>query len=78
MGKNRASVEAVLDRVKASFADEPRLAKIFETCYTNTLDTTVKKMEDGTTHVITGDIPANVAKGFYSAAASVSDSGGRR
>lgn len=58
MGKNAASVEAVLDRVKAAFAKEPRLAQIFETCYTNTLDTTVKKMEDGTTHVITGDIPA--------------------
>ena len=24
----------------------------------NTLDTTVKKMEDGSTYVITGDIPA--------------------
>ncbi|MFQ9259506.1 MAG: glycoside hydrolase family 125 protein, partial [Blautia sp.] len=27
-------------------------------CYSNTLDTTVKKMEDGSTYVITGDIPA--------------------
>ena len=31
---------------------------IFQSCYTNTLDTTVKQMEDNTTHVITGDIPA--------------------
>lgn len=31
---------------------------MFERCYSNTLDTTVKKMEDGSTYVITGDIPA--------------------
>lgn len=35
-----------------------RLGKLFETCYTNTLNTTVKEMEDGSTYVITGDIPA--------------------
>lgn len=34
------------------------LVKIFEDCYTNTLNTAVKEMEDGTFHVITGDIPA--------------------
>ncbi|MDE6182233.1 MAG: glycoside hydrolase family 125 protein, partial [Eubacteriales bacterium] len=32
--------------------------KMFANCYTNTLNTTVKKMNDGTTYVITGDIPA--------------------
>lgn len=31
---------------------------MFENCYTNTLDTTVKRLDDGTTYVITGDIPA--------------------
>lgn len=35
-----------------------RLGALFENCYTNTLNTTVKKMEDGSTYVITGDIPA--------------------
>lgn len=34
------------------------LMKIFEDCYANTLNTTVREMEDGTFHVITGDIPA--------------------
>ncbi len=34
------------------------LVKVFTDCYTNTLNTTVKEMEDGTVHVITGDIPA--------------------
>lgn len=36
----------------------PELMKIFEGCYRNTLHTAVKEMEDGTVHVITGDIPA--------------------
>lgn len=34
------------------------LERVFAKCYTNTLDTTVNKMNDGTFHVITGDIPA--------------------
>ena len=44
--------------LKEQWKEEPELLELFKTCYTNTLDTTVKKMEDGTTHVITGDIPA--------------------
>ena len=56
--KNPTSVEEILKEVKEAFQTEPRLAEIFETCYTNTLNTTVKEMEDGTTYVITGDIPA--------------------
>lgn len=55
---NPASVNNILDVVKREFKDEPRMAEIFENCYTNTLTTTVKKMEDNTTYVITGDIPA--------------------
>lgn len=35
-----------------------KLGRIFEKCFTNTLDTTVKRMKDGSTYVITGDIPA--------------------
>lgn len=56
--ENPSSVQELLAEVKAAFAEEPRLAEIFETCYTNTLNTTVKEMEDGSTYVITGDIPA--------------------
>lgn len=58
MKKNPESVQKILEEVKAAMSDEPRLAEIFENCYTNTLDTTVKKMPDGTTYVLTGDIPA--------------------
>lgn len=36
----------------------PELAELFANCYRNTLDTTVQVDEDGTTFVITGDIPA--------------------
>lgn len=56
--ENPSSVQELLAEVKAAFAEEPRLAEIFKTCYTNTLNTTVKEMEDGSTYVITGDIPA--------------------
>ena len=31
---------------------------LFVNCYTNTLNTTVKRMDNNMTHVITGDIPA--------------------
>ncbi|WP_204602014.1 glycoside hydrolase family 125 protein [Cohnella boryungensis] len=36
----------------------PELANLFQQCYLNTLDTTVERLPDGTTFVITGDIPA--------------------
>jgi meiotically up-regulated gene 157 (Mug157) protein len=54
------AVEATIARVKAGIAD-PELAWMFENCYPNTLDTTVRfgtvdGRPDG--FVITGDIPA--------------------
>lgn len=53
-----ASIEQILVEVKKQFKEEPKIYQIFENCYTNTLDTTVKSLEDGTSYVITGDIPA--------------------
>lgn len=53
-----AAMERLLKDVREKLAGDTKLAEMFENCYTNTLDTTVKKMEDGTTYVITGDIPA--------------------
>lgn len=53
-----ASIQTLIDMVKERTADMEGLAEQFETCFTNTLDTTVKQMEDGTSYVITGDIPA--------------------
>lgn len=52
------SLKRLIDVVRERFADDPAIVELFINCFTNTLDTTVKKMEDGTTHVITGDIPA--------------------
>ncbi len=51
------SMKALLEDIKVKLNDE-KLIKIFENCYTNTLNTTVEKLEDGTTYVLTGDIPA--------------------
>jgi meiotically up-regulated gene 157 (Mug157) protein len=54
------AVEATIERVKPDIAD-PELAWMFENCYPNTLDTTVRfSMRDGRpdAFVITGDIHA--------------------
>lgn len=45
-------------QIEERAADYPELLEVFKRCYNDTLDTTMKKMEDGTVHVITGDIPA--------------------
>lgn len=52
------AVQQILKTVREKLKDENKLFEIFENCYTNTLNTTVKSMADGTTYVITGDIPA--------------------
>lgn len=51
-------MEHFISQVWQQSRDCPELMKIFENCYTNTLNTTIKNMGDGTVHVITGDIPA--------------------
>ena len=38
--------------------DRPKLANMFSQCYPNTLLTTTQQLEDGTSYVFTGDIPA--------------------
>ncbi len=56
------SESAVLRLVQAAekelTAYEPKLLPLFRQCYLNTLQTTVQLDDDGTTFVITGDIPA--------------------
>ncbi|MBW4079834.1 glycoside hydrolase family 125 protein [Paenibacillus sp. S150] len=47
-----ASTVAGLKRVK------PELVPLFEQCYSNTLETTIERLGDSTTFMITGDIPA--------------------
>ena len=52
------SLQKLIHKVEETFHDDPDMVNLFINCFSNTLDTTVKKMDDGTTHVITGDIPA--------------------
>lgn len=61
MGEKRVlsqSIENLLKKIEDVFKEEPKVADMFRRCYTNTLNTTVKRMEDGSSYVITGDIPA--------------------
>lgn len=52
------TMEKFFRELREKAGEEQELMDIFQSCYTNTLDTTVKQIEDNTTHVITGDIPA--------------------
>ena len=53
-----STVEEAVKMVKEQFQKDEKVGKMFETCFSNTLDTTVKRLADGTSFVITGDIPA--------------------
>lgn len=52
--KTQAWLEMIANKTK----DHPSWAKVFEKCFTNTLDETMTKLDDGTTFILTGDIPA--------------------
>lgn len=51
-------MESLLSEIKEKLTAEPEIAEVFEHCLKNTINTTVKTLEDGTSFVITGDIPA--------------------
>lgn len=50
----QSEIESVCEKLK----DRPNIAKLFRNCYPNTIETTMQDMGDGSTFVITGDIPA--------------------
>ncbi|WP_339237495.1 glycoside hydrolase family 125 protein [Oceanobacillus sp. FSL W7-1281] len=52
------SIKQLIDVVKQHYQREPKLQHLFENCFVNTYQTTIRPQEDGTTFVITGDIPA--------------------
>lgn len=54
------SVNILITEIKNHLQNQghAKLGQMFENCYTNTLQTTFRKLSDGTTYVITGDIPA--------------------
>lgn len=53
-----SSVRRLMDQMKELAADHPKWAAVFENCFSDTLLKAVKEKEDGTTYVLTGDIPA--------------------
>ncbi|MEQ7217105.1 glycoside hydrolase family 125 protein [Vagococcus fluvialis] len=53
------SVQAFMDNIKErTQQDNPAWGDIFSNCFANTLLTTVKRLDDDTTFILTGDIPA--------------------
>jgi meiotically up-regulated gene 157 (Mug157) protein len=52
------SVQNWLIEAEDRLGHNPKLLAMFKQCYPNTLSTTTKLLDDGTTFVITGDIPA--------------------
>ncbi|MED5016269.1 glycoside hydrolase family 125 protein [Paenibacillus chibensis] len=58
LGQEPASLGRLVDRMSEKWASAPHLLAIFQNAIRNTWGTTLKRMEDGTTFVITGDIPA--------------------
>lgn len=52
------SVDRLIGEVKQKLSSQPKLAQMFENCYSDTLYKTVKPLENGDAYVITGDIPA--------------------
>ena len=51
-------MQKMIDLVSEKFKDDPKMVQLFINCFTNTLDKTVERLEDGGTYIITGDIPA--------------------
>lgn len=52
------SVNDLISKVKGNLKDDIKLGEMFEKCFLNTINTTIKRMDDNTTYVLTGDIPA--------------------
>ncbi len=53
-----ASMLAMMDQVTNDLSHRPKLATMFCNCFKNTIQTTVEQLQDKSTFIITGDIPA--------------------
>lgn len=51
-------IDEVMRETIGKLSEQPKLQELFQNCFPNTLLTTTKVLEDGTTFVFTGDIPA--------------------
>ncbi len=56
--KTYESIENHIHLVEEKFGKGSKLAEMFKNCISNTLQTTIKILDDGSVFVITGDIPA--------------------
>ncbi|MFB9331146.1 glycoside hydrolase family 125 protein [Paenibacillus aurantiacus] len=52
------SITKQLDAARGALAHRPKLLELYANCFPNTLQTTTKLLDDGTSFVFTGDIPA--------------------
>lgn len=52
------NLQPLINEVCDRMAEQPKLAELFRRCYPNTFATTMRPAADGTTFVVTGDIPA--------------------
>src|SRR5699024_10552566 len=52
------SMLSMIEKVHDCFSDDEKIRSMFASCFSNTYETTIRPQEDGTTFVITGDIPA--------------------
>ena len=51
-------IEEVLKEADYVLKDNPQLLKMFKQCFISTIETTLKKVNEDETFIITGDIPA--------------------
>ena len=59
MERRYAAIDRMIARVRQHLVmEEERIADVFENCIGDTLCNAIKRMEDGSVYVITGDIPA--------------------
>lgn len=52
------SMKQLMKQIEKNNHDDPKIVSLFRHCFSNTYQTTLRSQEDGTTFVITGDIPA--------------------
>ncbi|MGP4039287.1 glycoside hydrolase family 125 protein [Gracilibacillus sp. D59] len=52
------SIQGLIKKVQNYYQSDQKLQAMFEECFVNTYQTTIRPQSDGTTFVITGDIPA--------------------
>src|SRR5699024_6433118 len=52
------SMKNLIEEVKTAFSNDEKVQSLFENCFSNTYETTIRPQDDSTTFVITGDIPA--------------------